>query len=182
MGSMSHTRQESPGFSRGEEVNGESEMGGLSTLLATGVGLSLRGVRRLCLTVHDSPAASEFSTELTIAHGIDGGVSLQLGESGELAVSPWIQAADMTVDAPAFIPSSTLPGGGINKIVVYTSSSRASLDRMEVLVEADSIVGLSIDRGVLVIAIARAWHGPIAVIDAVAADPVEGMVDEDHQI
>lgn len=158
-------------------MTGESEMGGLSTLLATGVGLSLRGVRRLRLTVNDIPAASEPSTALTIAHGIDGGVSLQLGESGELAVSPWIQAADMIVDAPASMPMSTLPEGGINKIVVYTSSSRASFDRMEVLVEAESIVGLSIDRGALVIAIAYAPHGPIAVIDS--ADVTE---DEDHRI
>lgn len=157
-------------------------MGGLATLLATGVGLSLRGVRRLRLTVRDIPAASESSTALTIAHGIDGGVSLQLGESGELAVSPWIQAADMTVDVPASIPVSTLPEGGINKIVVYTSSSRVSLDRLEVLVETESTVGLSIDRGALVIAIARAPHGPIALIDAVKTDPVDGVEDEDRRI
>lgn len=147
--------------------------------LLAGSGLSLRGVRAATVEVYHGSAAAGTRplVRLSVAHSIDGGVSLQLDGAGCLTVSPWPQSADMMIDAPAAAPTVTLPAGAVHRIVVYTSSSRASLDSMEIRPAQGSEVSLTVGHGVLTVRV-TCPQGQPEVIDMVDSCAVE---DEDHE-
>lgn len=149
------------------------------SLLAGGSGLSLRGVRAATVEVyHGSAAAGERPlVRLSVAHSVDGGVSLQMDGAGCLTVSPWPQSADMMIDAPDEASPATLPAGAVHRIVVYTSSSRASLDSMEIEPAPGSEVALTVGHGVLTVRV-TCPQGQPEVIDMVDSDAVG---DEDHE-
>lgn len=160
------------------ETNVDDDGVGVPALLAGGFGLSIRGVRAASVEVyHGSAAASTRPlVRLSVAHSIDGGVSLQMDGAGCLTVSPWLQSADMMIDAPDAAPPATLPAGAIRRIVVYTSSSRVSLDSMGIEPAPGSEVALTVGHGVLTVRVTCPQSQP-EVIDVIDSGAVE---DEDH--
>lgn len=161
------------------ETNVDDDGVGVPALLAGGFGLSIGGVRAASVEVyHGSAAASTRPlVRLSVAHSIDGGVSLQMDGAGCLTVSPWLQSADMMIDAPDAAPPATLPAGAIRRIVVYTSSSRVSLDSMEIAPDPGSRVAMTVGRGVLTVRVTCPQSQP-EVIDVTDSGTVE---DEDHE-
>ena len=150
-----------------------------SPALLAGSGLSLRGVRAATVEVYHGSAAAGTRplVRLSVAHSVDGGVSLQMDGAGCLTVSPWTQSADMMIDAPAAASPATLPAGAVHRIVVYTSSSRASLDSMEIEPAPGSEVALTVGHGVLTVRV-TCPQGQPEVIDMVDSGVVE---DGDHE-
>lgn len=141
--------------------------------------MSLRGVRAATVEVYHGSAAAGTRplVRLSVAHSVDGGVSLQMDGAGCLTVSPWPQSADMMIDAPAAAQPATLPAGAVHRIVVYTSSSRASLDSMEIEPAQGSEVALTVGRGVLTVRV-TCPQGQPEIIDMIDSDDVG---DGDHE-